>query len=220
MRHPVRGRSVTPMDATTSFYRVAHSVGFHPWEDLAEHPPFAGKLSELFEREESGREPPYGRALDLGCGSGIWGVELARRGWQVTGIDLVGKALRRASKRALEAGVDLRLVQGDVSNLRAADVGDRYRLVVDTGTFHGLTERQRLAMGREVDAITAADATVLLDVFAPGRRGPLPRGATRRAVEAAFPGWRITDVEVADTDPDALMRFLKADERFYRLRRA
>ena len=219
MRDAVRSRTVTPMDATTSFYKVAHSVGFHPWEDLAEHPPFAGKLSELFEREESGRVPPYGRALDLGCGSGIWGVELARRGWQVTGIDMVGKALRRASKRAGEAGVELRLVQGDVTDMRTADVGDGYRLVVDTGTFHGLTDSQREAMGREVDAIAGPDATVVLDVFAPGRRGPLPRGAARRAVEAAFPGWRITDVEVADTDPDALMRFLKADERFYRLRR-
>ena len=53
-------------------------------------------------------------------------------------------------------------------------------------------------MGREVSAVTASDATVLLDVFAPTRRGPLPRGASRRDVEAAFPEWRVTDVEVAD----------------------
>ena len=25
-------------------YRLAYAIGFHPWEDLAEHPPFAGKL--------------------------------------------------------------------------------------------------------------------------------------------------------------------------------
>jgi hypothetical protein len=54
-------------------YKFLYRVGFHPWEDLAEHPPFAEKLTELFEREESGREPPYGPALDLGCGSGVWG---------------------------------------------------------------------------------------------------------------------------------------------------
>ena len=63
------------------------------------------------------------------------------------------------------------------------------------------------------------DATVLLDVFAPGRRGPLPRGATRGEVEAAFPGWRVTDVEVADSEPNAIARLLKFDERFYRMRR-
>lgn len=63
-------------------YRFFYRLGFHPWEDLVEHPPFADKLAELFAREESGRTPPYGPALDLGCGSGVWGVKLAQRGRQ------------------------------------------------------------------------------------------------------------------------------------------
>ena len=75
-------------------------------------------------------------------------------------------------------------------------------------------------MGREVSALAADDATLILDVFAPRRRGPLPRGASQRDVEAAFPGWQITDVEVADTDPDAIAKLFKFDERFYRLRRS
>jgi hypothetical protein len=33
-----------------------------------------------------------------------------------------------------------------------------FRLILDTGTFHGLTDEQRTAMGREVDAVAAADA--------------------------------------------------------------
>ena len=45
-------------------YRLAYAIGFHPWEDLAEHPPFADKLLELVAREEEGSGPPYGRALD------------------------------------------------------------------------------------------------------------------------------------------------------------
>lgn len=138
-----------------------------PGRDLAEHPPFADKLAELFEREESGREPPYGPALDLGCGSAVWGAKLAERGWRVTGIDLVEKPLERARERVREAGLDVRLVQGDVTNLRGTDVGSGFRLVLDTGTFHGLNADQRAAMGREVSAIAAEDATVLLDVFAP-----------------------------------------------------
>jgi len=200
-------------------YKLFYRLGFHPWEDLAEHPPFADKLTELFEREESGREPPYGPALDLGCGSAVWGVKLADRGWQVTGIDLVEKPLERARERVREAGVDMRVVQGDVTDLRGADVGSGFRLIVDTGTFHGLDPDQREAMGREVSAVAADDATVLLDLFAPRRRGPLPRGASQSDVEAAFPGWAITDIEVADADPDPIAKLFKFDERFYRLRR-
>ena len=200
-------------------YGLAYAVGFHPWEDLAEHPPFAGKLLELVAREEAGQPRPYGPALDLGTGSAVWGVRLAQRGWRVTGVDLVEKALARARERIAEAGVDMRLVRGDVTALRAEDVGAGFRLVLDTGTFHGLGEAEQAAMGRAVSAVAAPDASVLLDCFAPRRRGPLPRGASRAAVEAAFPGWEVTDVEVADTEPDALARLFKFDERFYRLRR-
>jgi cyclopropane fatty-acyl-phospholipid synthase-like methyltransferase len=200
-------------------YRLAYAIGFHPWEDLTEHPPFAGKLLELIAREEDGQGPPYGPALDLGTGSGVWGVQLAQRGWQVTGVDIVEKALRRARERADGAGVEMRLVQGDVTDLSGSEVGSGYRLVLDTGTFHGLSEPQREAMAREVDALAAEDATLLLDCFAPRRRGPLPRGASRAEVERAFPGWEITDVEVADTEPDPIARVFKFDELFYRLRR-
>lgn len=199
-------------------YSLFYRLGFHPWEDLAEHPPFANKLTELFEREENGREPPYGPALDLGCGSAVWGIKLAERGWQVTGVDLVEKALDRGRERIGEAGVEMRLVQGDVTDLRGTDVGDGFRLILDTGTFHGLPADQRAAMGREIGAVAADDCTVLLDVFAPRRRGPLPRGASRSDVEAAFADWEITDVEVADTDPDPIARLFRFDERFYRLR--
>lgn len=201
-------------------YRMAYAIGFHPWEDLADHPPFAERLLDLVARDENGDGPPYGPALDLGTGSGVWGVQLARRGWSVTGVDLVEKALRRARARADDEGVDMRLVHGDVTALRGAEIGSEFKLVVDTGTFHGLDEAQRTAMGREVSAVAADDATVLLDCFTPRRRGPLPRGASRAEVESAFPDWEITDVVVADTDPDPIARLFKFDERFYRLRRS
>jgi SAM-dependent methyltransferase len=201
------------------FYKVSYAVGFHPWEDLADHEPFADALLALVEQEEDSRTPPYGRALDLGCGSATWGVRLAARGWSVTGVDNVPKALSRAEARARAAGVEMRLVQGDVTRLRESGVGSGYDLVVDTGTFHGLTPAQRLSMGREVAAIAAARATVVLDCFSPRRRGPLPRGCTQEDVEDAFPGWAVTAVVDADTDPDPIARLFRFDEVFYRLRR-
>jgi SAM-dependent methyltransferase len=200
-------------------YRLAYALGFKPWEALAGHPPFADTLEELVARDEDGQGPPFGRALDIGTGSAVWGVRLAERGWDVTGVDIVEKALNRARDRIREAGVEMRVVQGDVTALREADIGSGFRLLLDTGTFHGLPDAEREAMGREVDAVAGPDATLILDCFAPRRRGPLPRGASQTDVEHAFPGWEITDVEVADTEPDAIARLFKFDERFYRLRR-
>jgi hypothetical protein len=200
-------------------YMLAYAIGFHPWEDLADHAPFADTLLDLVAREEEGYGPPYGSALDLGTGSAVWGVQLARRGWKVTGIDIVEKALRRARERVDDAGVEMRVVRGDVTALREADIGSGFRLVLDTGTFHGLTDAEREAMGRGVSAVAARDATVILDCFAPRRRGPLPRGASRADVERAFFGWEVTHVEPADSEPDPMAKLLKFDECFYRLRR-
>jgi cyclopropane fatty-acyl-phospholipid synthase-like methyltransferase len=200
-------------------YRLAYALGFHPWEDMAEHPPFAEKLLALIAQEEKDREPPYGRALDLGCGSGVWGVRLAQRGWDVTGVDIVDKALERARRRIAESGVEMRVLSGDVTAMSGSEVGGDYRLILDTGTFHGLAAEDRDAMGREVSAVAAPDATVILDCFAPRHRGPLPRGASREDVGRAFPDWTITDAEAADSDPDVIARVFRFDESFYRLRR-
>jgi SAM-dependent methyltransferase len=202
-------------------YEFAYRVGFHPWEDAEGQAGFVQRISALLDQEERGREPPYGPALDLGCGSGIWGIELARRGWQVTGVDIVERALGRARERIRGAGVDVRLVRGDVTALRASDVGDGYRLVLDTGTFHGLTDGQRAAMGREVEAICAPDATVLVIAWTPRHRGPLPRGVSPEGIAAAFPGWTVTDEGLSGFEaPAPIERLLRPDERWYRLRRS
>lgn len=202
-------------------WSFAYTVGFHPWEDAATDQPFVRKITDIFAREEHGREPPYGQALDLGTGSGIWGVELARRGWQVTAVDIIPKALLRAQKRAEQAGVDMRLVNGSVTSLQEAGVGSGYRLVLDTGTFHDLTDDQRGAMGRAVTSVASPDATVLLLVWPKRRRLPLIRGADRTDVEAAFPGWVITNVEPSHFRlPTPLQMIIRPDEEWYRLCRA
>lgn len=204
-------------------YKLAYAIGFHPWEDAAGDPPFAEKFSEVIAREENGREPPYGPALDIGTGSGIWGVELAKRGWQVTGVDIVEKALQRARSRTEKEGVEMALVHGDVTALRDAGIGDGdgggFRLLLDTGTFHGLNSAQREATGREVSAVAAPDASVLLLIW-PRRRRPLIRGVTRSEVQAAFPGWKVTNVEPSHFSlPKPMELVLRPDEHWYRLRR-
>src|SRR5262245_6683022 len=114
----------------------------------------------------------------------------------------------------------MRLASGDVTALRAAGIGSGFRLVLDTGTFHDLKSAERRAMGREVTAIAASDATVLLLVW-PRRRRPLIRGASRGEVESAFPGWKVTHVEPSYFRlPRILDLLMKPDEHWYRLRRS
>jgi SAM-dependent methyltransferase len=201
---------------STRFYKAVYGIGFTFWENPKVQGRSAEQIVAMFDREESERHPPYGSALDLGCGTGRFSIDLARRGWQVTGVDLVPKAVRIARERAREAGVDVRFIEADVARLPVADVGSDFELVLDFGTVHGLSDEDRVAAGRAVNEIAAADATFLMFAFSPGRRGPAPRGMSREDIEATYPGWRVTDEEAADVN---LPPFLKANPRLYRLRR-
>jgi SAM-dependent methyltransferase len=199
-------------------WKFSYAIGFHPWEDTDQE--FFQSLASLLEREEQGREPPFGRALDIGTGSAIWGIELAKRGWQVTGVDFVEKALDRARARIQAVGVDMKLVNGDVTRLSEAEVGSGFRLILDTGTFHDFNTEQQQGMARSVDALATRDATVILLCW-PRRIRPLIRGVGREEIESAFAGWQITDVEPSFFKLPSLLEWvLRPDEHWYRLRRA
>jgi len=201
----------------TLFYKFQYLIGLTPWERMPSLP-IGEQAVSLLDGEESGREPPFGRALDLGCGSGFWSVRLAQRGWEVTGIDVVPKAVRMARERARGAGVAARFVEGSITALSATGIGSGFRLVLDFGVVHGLAAEQVRAVGREVTAAAGEDATLLMYAFSPGRRGPLPRGIGREEIEHAYGEWRITHEEAFELA--GAPRFVKkAQPRFYRLRR-
>jgi SAM-dependent methyltransferase len=168
-----------------------YGVGFKPWE--ADADTVGEQLDKFLAIEEAQRELPYGSALDLGCGTGRWSVELARRGWSVVGVDVVPKAIHAAKRRAQEAGVDVTFIEADVAALRGAGLGTGFSFFLDVECFNHLNDTQRAAVGHEVNAIASPDAAMLLLVWARGRRGPLPRGASDDDLTTAFPGWKIVD---------------------------
>jgi ubiquinone/menaquinone biosynthesis C-methylase UbiE len=70
--------------------------------------------------------PPGAAALDAGCGAGLMSVELARRGFSVTGTDSSPAMVQAASTRAAEQGLADRVM------VREADV---HRLPFGDGEF-------------------------------------------------------------------------------------
>jgi 2-polyprenyl-3-methyl-5-hydroxy-6-metoxy-1,4-benzoquinol methylase len=65
--------------------------------------------------------------LDVGCGTGRHAIELARRGYRVTGIDLSADQLKRAKEKAKECGVAVEFLQRDA---RAFDLRRKFDLVI------------------------------------------------------------------------------------------
>ncbi|ACG74513.1 Methyltransferase type 11 [Anaeromyxobacter sp. K] len=172
-------------------YRLAYWLGFTPWEGQ----PLPPELQALV---EGPRALPPGRALDLGCGRGAHAIYLASHGWSVTGVDRVTAALEDARRRAARAGVGVQLLAGDVTRLEALGLSPGYRLLLDAGCFHGLSDPERAAYVKGVTALRAPDAVMLLFAFAPGWRGPAPRGASAEDLSSAFgSSWQLVRSEPA-----------------------
>lgn len=66
---------------------------------------FSGNANGVLADEVAGMEP--GQALDLGCGEGADAIWLARRGWQVTALDISQVAVERAREVATAEAPEL-----------------------------------------------------------------------------------------------------------------
>jgi 2-polyprenyl-3-methyl-5-hydroxy-6-metoxy-1,4-benzoquinol methylase len=73
------------------------------------------------------------RILDIGCGTGRHALELAKRGYTVTGVDLSESQLKRAREKATEAGVAVRFEQGDARSLKCENEYDVALILCEGG---------------------------------------------------------------------------------------
>lgn len=160
-----------------------------------------------------------GRALDIGCGSGRDAVYLAKRGWQVTGVDFAEAGLNAARQRAREEGVEVQWLKGDVAELGALGVTPGYDLLYDFGCMHLLPDQARRGVARGLGELAAAPATLLIGAFMAGRRILLPRGMDEEELVALLgDGWELQErqSEVTDDMPPPIRR---AQPTLYRLTR-
>jgi SAM-dependent methyltransferase len=81
--------------------------------------------------------PAGGSILDVGAGQGLQAVELARRGYKVTALDLSESMLSHAKMRARDASVDVNLVHGD---MRSMAYDGSFDAVLCWGTSFGYFE--------------------------------------------------------------------------------
>lgn len=159
-------------------YRRAPSVESLPWH--REQPP------ALLERAIAKRATP-GRALDVGCGEGVYAAYLAQQGFSVVGLDFVPAALVAARTRAEQAGVEIELREGDVVDYEAPAAFD---VVLDSGCLHHLPKGKLAAYRARLDEWLAPGGDYVLVHFAHRPRAfwipKGPRHMTRDEAVAFF----------------------------------
>lgn len=121
-----------------------------------------------------------GRVLDAGCGTGRVALELARRGHEVTGIDVDPSMLAEARSQAADEALAVDLVQGDLAALGdLLDARAAYDVVAAPGNVIVY-----LSPGTEGDVVAA-----MADALRPG--GLLVAGfaADRHVGVVDYDGW-------------------------------
>ncbi len=77
------------------------------------------------------------RAIDIGCGNGKSAVWLARRGFQVVGVDLAPTAIKQAKALAHKRNVDVSFIQGTFPYVREVEDME-FDLVIERGFLQHL----------------------------------------------------------------------------------
>jgi tRNA (mo5U34)-methyltransferase len=128
-------------------------------------------------------------ALDIGCNSGFYSFELAKRGAEVTGIDVEPLFLRQAEWAAREFGLAdrVRFRQAQVYDL--AHAAERFDLVLFMGVFYHLRYPM---LGLDIVAETVRRLLVFQTLTMPGTEVH-PDTARFRSVDdrddLTAPGW-------------------------------
>jgi cyclopropane fatty-acyl-phospholipid synthase-like methyltransferase len=136
-----------------------------------------------------------GPILDAGCGTGEHALFFAARGHEVTAIDFVPEAIRRAQRKAVERGLAVKFLVKDATAL--SDWSERFGSVIDCGLFHVLSDEDRQRYVRGLAHVVGPAGRLFLMCFSneePGTEGP--RRVSRQELYDAFAdGWKVESIE-------------------------
>jgi SAM-dependent methyltransferase len=103
------------------------------WHKAYEEDPDGAVVTDFFLDNEV-RDLKPGRALDLGCGTGLNALKLAEHGWSVVGVDWVESAIELAQQTASERSLDAEFIVADTT---AWEPQFKFDLVITTYALPG-----------------------------------------------------------------------------------
>lgn len=103
------------------------------------------------------------KALDLGCGPGLYSLPLAQRGWKVTGIDFSRSSIEYAKEKAEEASYDVCYKYQDYLTIDFENEFDLVLLIYcDFAVL--APEKRKILVGKIFQALKPG-GKLILDVF-------------------------------------------------------
>jgi SAM-dependent methyltransferase len=171
-------------------YRDAARSGGPPWDIGRPQPALARVLDD-------GVKGP--KVLDVGCGTGELALALARRGYDVTAVDISRVAIDMARAKAAAAGVAVHFEVQDATELSLSSAP--FDAVFDCGLLHILQRNGGAgadAYLARLPGLAAPGATVF--VLAVSRAAGEGWTMTEEYLRAGFPAPAWVDTRVEDID--------------------
>ena len=115
------------------------------WYRISPLPPPAQVKREILFLEESLKPTPDSQMLELGCGAGQHVIEMARKGYKVTGFDMSLQLLIQAGELAQREGLQVDFLQGDFKDIGVEERFDAvYSIHSRFGYFNDDRNRQAI----------------------------------------------------------------------------
>jgi SAM-dependent methyltransferase len=157
---------------------------------------------------------PGMRVLDMGCGTGRHSVELAKRGFAVTGVDLTPAMLAEARKAADEAGVEVEFVQSNAAEFSRPGEFDAAMCVCEgafclLGAGDDPIDRD-LAILRRISESLKPGGGFLLTALSVFR---MARGINR--CKGSFDPLKMTETSSMEIESDGVIKSIVIHERGY-----
>ena len=138
-----------------------------------------------------------GAVLDAGCGTGENALFLSDLGYEVTGIDAAGAAIRKAKEKSRGRRVPAVFLEWDA--LEIPGLGKRFDTIIDCGLFHVFSDEERPLYVKGLSMVLVPGGNLRMLCFSemePGDWGP--RRVTQREIREAFDGgWRVDSIREA-----------------------
>lgn len=132
-----------------------------------------------------GRLIKKGKALDLCSGTGANAMYLAKKGFEVTGVDLSSQAVEFRKKEAKREKIPITLTDENFLELPFED--EKFDFIYDMGCFHHIRPEYRIPFIKRVTRVLKTGGSYLLITLSQ-RNGPGGNHFTQRELLSYFSG--------------------------------
>jgi cyclopropane fatty-acyl-phospholipid synthase-like methyltransferase len=164
--------------STAEYWNALYVKGDTGWDKGRCSPPIARMLRE-------GIAPKAARLAVIGAGRGHEAVEAARLGYRVSSIDFAEEAARGVAAAALEAGVEVEVLQEDLFHLPKRRPG-HYDAVVEQTCFCAIAIERRPEYVEAVHALLKKGGVLFGLFYAHGKPGGPPFDTSEEELRRLF----------------------------------